>query len=475
MNTSGSEIKILAGNSSKELAQKIADYIGVPLADCEVGTFSDGEISVNMNETVRGCDVFVVQSTNSPVNENLMELLIMIDALKRASAGRITAVIPYYGYARQDRKAKARDPITAKLVANLITAAGADRVLTMDLHAAQIQGYFDIPLDHLLGGSLLANYFNKKNIEDLVVVSPDLGSVTRSRKFANQLDGEVPLAIIDKRRPKANVCEVMNLIGDVNGKNVIMLDDMIDTAGTITNAANALKEFGAKDIYACCTHAVLSGPAIERIENSAISELIVLDTIRLPKEKEIDKIGLSTLERSFKALVYANLLSADANPQSIFYQRLKADIRYILLDQGLHYLEKEEDTTGFSSQYGWVHAFAHGADLLTEVVCHPDFSASQMYEVLEILGCMFKKISIRFTDDEDWRLARVIYEPILQGKLDQEQVASWIKAVDFPIEERVDFYKFSNFRSCLLEVYVQLDQKNILQADLKEAIQSFQY
>ena len=192
-------------------------------------------------------------------------------------------------------------------------------------------------------------------------------------------------------------------------------------------------------------------------------------------EKEIDKIGLSTLERSFKVLVYANLLSADANPQSIFYQRLKADIRYILLDQGLHYLEKEEDTTGFSSQYGWVHAFAHGADLLTEVVCHPDFSASQMYEVLEILGCMFKKISIRFTDDEDWRLARVIYEPILQGKLDQEQVASWIKAVDFPIEERVDFYKFSNFRSCLLEVYVQLDQKNILQADLKEAIQSFQY
>ena len=299
MNTSGSEIKIIAGNSNMELAQKIADYIGVNVAHCQVTTFSDGEISVNINETVRGCDVFVVQSTNNPVNENLMELLIMIDALRRASAGRITAVIPYYGYARQDRKAKARDPITAKLVANLITAAGADRVLTMDLHAAQIQGYFDIPLDHLLGGSLLANYFNKKNIEDLVVVSPDLGSVTRSRKFANQLDGEVPLAIIDKRRPKANVCEVMNLIGDVNGKNVIMLDDMIDTAGTITNAANALKEFGAKDIYACCTHAVLSGPAIERIENSAISELIVLDTIRLPKEKEIDKIKVLTVAEMF--------------------------------------------------------------------------------------------------------------------------------------------------------------------------------
>ena len=299
MNTSGSEIKIIAGNSNKELAEKIADYIGVKVADCLVTKFSDGEISVNINETVRGCDVFVVQSTNNPVNDNLMELLIMIDALRIASAGRITAVIPYYGYARQDRKAKSRDPITAKLVANLITAAGADRVLTMDLHAAQIQGYFDIPLDHLLGGKLLADYFNEKNIEDLVVVSPDLGSVTRSRKFANQLDGEVPLAIIDKRRPKANVCEVMNLIGDVKGKNVIMLDDMIDTAGTITNAANALKEFGAKNIYACCTHAVLSGPAIERIENSAISELIVLDTIRLPKEKEIDKIKVLTVAEMF--------------------------------------------------------------------------------------------------------------------------------------------------------------------------------
>ena len=299
MNTSGSEIKIISGNSSKELAQNIADYIGVPVADCTVGKFSDGEISVNMNETVRGCDVFVVQSTNSPVNDNLMELLIMIDALRRASAGRITAVIPYYGYARQDRKAKSRDPITAKLVANLITAAGADRVLTMDLHASQIQGYFDIPLDHLLGGSILADHFNQKGIEDLVVVSPDLGSVTRSRKFATTLDGEVPLAIIDKRRPKANVCEVMNIIGDVKGKNVILLDDMIDTAGTITNAANALKEFGAKDIYACCTHGVLSGPAIERIDNSAISELIVLDTIQLPEEKRIDKIKVLSVAPLF--------------------------------------------------------------------------------------------------------------------------------------------------------------------------------
>ena len=299
MNTSGSEIKILAGNSSKELAQKRADYIGVPLAQCEVGKFSDGEISVNITETVRGCDVFVIQSTNNPVNDNLMELLIMIDALKRASAGRITAVMPYYGYARQDRKAKSRDPITAKLVANLITAAGADRVLTMDLHAAQIQGYFDIPLDHLQGGKILADYFNGKQIEDLVVVSPDLGSVTRSRKFANTLNGDVPIAIIDKRRPKANVCEVMNIIGEVAGKNVILLDDMIDTAGTIVNAANALKEYGAKDVYACCTHGVLSGPAIERIQNSAIDELIVLDTIELPEEKKIDKIQIKTVAPLF--------------------------------------------------------------------------------------------------------------------------------------------------------------------------------
>lgn len=299
MNTSGSEIKILAGNASKELAEKIAKQLNVPVLDCEVGTFSDGEICVNMNETVRGCDVFVVQSTNSPVNNNLMELLIMINALKRASAGRITAVIPYYGYARQDRKAKARDPITAKLVANLIVAAGADRVLTMDLHASQIQGYFDIPLDHLLGGPLLSEYFNEKNIEDLVVVSPDLGSVTRSRKFANSLNGEVPIAIIDKRRPRPNVCEVMNLIGEVEGKNVILLDDMIDTAGTIVNAVEAVKKFGAKDVYVCCTHAVLSGPAIERIENSSMKELVVLDTIQLPEEKQIEKIKVKSVAPIF--------------------------------------------------------------------------------------------------------------------------------------------------------------------------------
>ncbi len=297
MNTSGSEIKIITGNANPYLAKKIADFVGVKIADVEVTTFSDGEISVNINETVRGTDVYVVQSTNSPVNNNLMELLIMIDALKRASAGRITAVIPYYGYARQDRKAKARDPITAKLVANLITAAGADRVLTMDLHASQIQGYFDIPVDHLLGVPILASYFKKKELEDLVVVSPDLGSVTRARNFANQLDA--PIAIIDKRRPKANVSEIMNIIGDINGKNVILVDDMIDTAGTIANAANALKKFGAKDVYACCTHPVLSGPAIERIENSEIKELIILDTISLPEEKKIDKIKIESVAPIF--------------------------------------------------------------------------------------------------------------------------------------------------------------------------------
>ena len=288
MNINGKQIKVFAGNSCKELAMKICDEIGVKLGDADVTNFSDGEIAVNINETVRGADVFIVQSTCAPVNNNLMELLIMIDALKRASAGRITAVIPYYGYARQDRKAKARDPITAKLVADIITTAGADRVLTMDLHAAQIQGYFNIPLDHLLGVPILAQHFVKMNLEDVVVVSPDLGSVTRARNFARFLDA--PIAIIDKRRPKANVSEIMNIIGDIEGKTVILVDDMIDTAGTITNGANALKEFGAKEVYACCTHPVLSGPAMERIQNSVIKELVVLDTIPLQEDKKLDNI-----------------------------------------------------------------------------------------------------------------------------------------------------------------------------------------
>lgn len=289
MHTKGKKIKIFAGNSNKELAKKICGELGIPLGDAEVKKFSDGEISVNINETVRGVDVFIVQSTSIPmVNTYLMEMLIMVDAMKRASAGRITCVMPYYGYARQDRKAKARDPISAKLVADLITAAGADRVLTMDLHASQIQGYFDIPVDHLVGVPILSEYFKLKNIEDLVVVSPDLGSVTRTRDFSYRLNA--PIAIIDKRRPEANVSEVMNVIGDIEGKNVILIDDMIDTAGTITHGAAALKEMGAKDVYACCTHGVFSGPAIERIDNSVIKELVVLDTISLEHARNINNI-----------------------------------------------------------------------------------------------------------------------------------------------------------------------------------------
>ncbi|WP_028829421.1 ribose-phosphate diphosphokinase [Proteocatella sphenisci] len=301
MNTSGNKIKIFSGNSNKELAQKIASQLGVELGDAVVTRFSDGEISVNINESVRGVDAFIIQSTCSPVNRHLMEMLIMIDAFKRASAGRITAVIPYYGYARQDRKAKARDPITAKLVANLLTAAGADRILTMDLHANQIQGYFDIPVDHLLGGRILMEHFEKLKIEDLVIVSPDHGSVARARIFAQYLDS--PIAIVDKRRPKDNVSEVMNIIGDVRDKNLIILDDMIDTAGTLCNAAEALKKFGAKNIYACCTHPVLSGPAIERLQNSDLTEIIVLDTIPLPEEKRIDKIKVLSTAPLFASAI----------------------------------------------------------------------------------------------------------------------------------------------------------------------------
>ncbi|WP_461613876.1 ribose-phosphate diphosphokinase [Clostridium sp. Marseille-QA1073] len=296
----GKNIKIFTGNSYPELAEDIANVLGLKVGDSQVGSFSDGEISVNIAETVRGIDVFVIQPTSAPVNDNLMELLIMIDALKRASAGRITAVMPYYGYARQDRKAKARDPITAKLVADLITAAGADRVLTMDLHAAQIQGYFNIPVDNLMGAPILAKYFIEngfKDVDDVVVVSPDLGSVSRARKFADRLNA--PIAIIDKRRPKANVSEVMNIIGEIKDKKVILIDDMIDTAGTICNGANALVERGAKEVYACCSHAVLSGPAIERIQASAIKELVMLDTIQLKEEKQIEKIKILSVAPIF--------------------------------------------------------------------------------------------------------------------------------------------------------------------------------
>ncbi|MDR1496404.1 MAG: ribose-phosphate diphosphokinase [Clostridiales Family XIII bacterium] len=282
------DFKVFAGNSNAKLAEDIANYMGKPLGKSTVTKFSDGEASVSLWEPVRGVDTYIIQSTCFPVNDNLMELLIMIDAARRASAGRINAVIPYYGYARQDRKAKARDPITAKLVANLIVEAGADRVVTMDLHAPQIQGYFDIPVDHLLGLPILVKYFKSKNIKDLVVVSPDHGSVTRARNMATPLDA--PIAIVDKRRPKANVSEIMNIIGDIEGKNCVLMDDMIDTAGTITNAANALVDMGANDVYACATHGVLSGPAIERIEDCAIKEMVLLDTVPLPTEKVVKKI-----------------------------------------------------------------------------------------------------------------------------------------------------------------------------------------
>lgn len=289
--------KVFACNSHPELAEEIAAIMGKPLGDLEVKQFSDGEICVNLGESVRGVDCFVIQSTSKPVNDNLMELLITIDAMKRASAGRITAVMPYYGYARQDRKAKARDPITAKLVADMIVAAGADRIITMDLHAAQIMGFFTIPVDHLIGQPLLTEYYAKQGIDDLVIVSPDHGSVPRARNMAEPLN--CPIAIVDKRRPKPNVSEIMNIIGDIEDKNCVLLDDMIDTAGTITNAANALKDLGAKSVKACATHAVLSGPAIQRIQDSAIEELVLLNTMPIPEEKMIDKIKVLSVGPMF--------------------------------------------------------------------------------------------------------------------------------------------------------------------------------
>ncbi len=292
MHLHGKDLKIFTANSNPKVAEDIANALGLQLSKSEVKTFSDGEIAVSVQESVRGSDVFLVQSTSYPVNDHLMELLILTDAMRRASANRITAVIPYFGYARQDRKAKSRDPISAKLVADLLTTAGVDRVLTMDLHAAQIQGFFDIPVDHLLGVPLLAPYFAQhiaENKEEWVVVSPDFGSVNRARNFAQRLD--MPIAIVDKRRQKANVCEVMNIIGDVKDKRVILVDDMIDTAGTLCNAANALVEKGgAKEVYACATHGVLSGPALERIEASVIKQVVLLDTVPLTEDKKSDKI-----------------------------------------------------------------------------------------------------------------------------------------------------------------------------------------
>ena len=286
----GKEIKVFTANANVPFAKGICAELGLDLGDSTVTAFADGEVSVSINESVRGCDVFVVQSTCKPVNNNLMELLIMIDAFRRASAGRITAVIPYFGYARQDRKAKGRDPISAKLVANMIEAAGADRVLTMDLHAAQIQGFFDIPVDNLLSNPIFVKYYMSKfeHPEEMVVVSPDVGSVARSRTFANKMG--MNLAIVDKRREKANQCEVMNVIGDVKDKKCILFDDMVDTAGSLCNAAKAIVEIGgATEVYACATHGVLSGPANERIADSCIKELTFLNTIP-PLEGACSKI-----------------------------------------------------------------------------------------------------------------------------------------------------------------------------------------
>jgi len=289
--TSGSSdasLKVFSLNSNHKLAEDIAAHTGTTLGKCVVSRFSDGEIQISIEESVRGSDVYVIQSTSAPVNQHIMELLIMIDALKRASASSINIVMPYYGYARQDRKARSREPITAKLVADLIETAGADRVITLDLHAPQIQGFFNVPIDHLQGVPILSEYFEGKDLDDVIVVSPDHGGVTRARKMADRL--KTPIGIIDKRRPRPNVAEVMNIIGEVEGKTAILIDDIIDTAGTITLAANALMESGAKEVYACCTHPVLSGPAIERIEESSIKELVITNSIALPEEKQSEKI-----------------------------------------------------------------------------------------------------------------------------------------------------------------------------------------
>ncbi|MCZ2260571.1 ribose-phosphate diphosphokinase [Sporosarcina sp. G11-34] len=284
------KLKIFSLNSNEQLSTEVAKQIGRPLGEISVKRFSDGEVQINIEESIRGCDVFVIQSTSNPVNDNLMELLIMIDALKRASARTINVVMPYYGYARQDRKARSREPITAKLVANLLETAGAHRVIAIDLHAPQIQGFFDIPIDHLMAEPLLTEYFSQKGYaqDELVIVSPDHGGVTRARKMADRM--KAPIAIIDKRRPRPNVAEVMSIVGNVDGKVAILIDDIIDTAGTITVAASALIESGAKEVYACCTHAVLSGPAIERIDNSKIKELVITNSIALTADKQSPKI-----------------------------------------------------------------------------------------------------------------------------------------------------------------------------------------
>jgi len=286
-------LRIFSGNANLELAKEIANHLGLTMGNAFVGHFNNGETQVIIDESVRGKDVFIVQPTCNPVNDSMMELLIMVDAAKRASARTITAVIPYYAYARQDRKTRGREPISAKLMANLLTTAGVTRVITVDLHAGQIQGFFDIPVDHLPGVPLLAEYIRSKNLDELIVVSPDLGGVTRARQLADRL--HAPIAIIEKRRPMPGVAEVMNLIGNVSGRTAVMIDDIVDTAGSLTEGANALMKYGAKEVYACCTHGVLSDPAVARIKASVIKELVITNTIPLPPEKEIDKIKVLSM------------------------------------------------------------------------------------------------------------------------------------------------------------------------------------
>ena len=284
----GKKLKIFTGNANPALAKELCDYLGLPLGEAFVGRFNNGEVQIMIDESVRGKDVFIIQPTSYPVNDNLMELMVMADALKRASARHITAVVPYYGYARQDRKTRGREPITAKLVANLMQTAGITRLVTIDLHAGQIQGFFDVPVDHLFGASILAKYINEKNMEDVIVVSPDLGGVTRARDLADRIGA--PIAIIEKKRPEPGVAKVMNLIGDVAGKNCIIIDDIVDTAGSLVEGAKALEEFGAKSVTAAVTHAVLTDPASERIANSNIKELIVTNTIPLPENCNLPNI-----------------------------------------------------------------------------------------------------------------------------------------------------------------------------------------
>ena len=284
----GKKLKIFTGNANPALAKEICDYLGLPLGEAFVGRFNNGEVQIMIDESVRGKDVFIIQPTSYPVNDNLMELMVMADALKRASARHITAVVPYYGYARQDRKTRGREPITAKLVANLMQTSGITRLVTIDLHAGQIQGFFDVPVDHLYGASILAKYINEKNLEDVIVVSPDLGGVTRARDLADRIGA--PIAIIEKKRPEPGVAKVMNLIGDVKGKNCIIVDDIVDTAGSLVEGAKALEEFGAKSVMAAVTHAVLTAPASERIANSNIKELIVTNTMPLPENCKLDNV-----------------------------------------------------------------------------------------------------------------------------------------------------------------------------------------